>query len=190
MENSKLEMLSGMVTSALAKIIDENSKSDFTVADVMAKCSTNESVEEFNNSVDFRIQLIDKLLDEFFCDVMEQWKIGENWTRGFTVTNFKTWFDSLDDTSKDQVVEYVGGGEINQSSVASWLHNQSISDVGDTIEAAGITNDICEYYEDDILDDWFDNADAEDIKTRASSYTWDNIETDIKEMCKDAIDNI
>lgn len=169
MENSKLEMLSTMVTSALAKIIDENSKSDFTVADVMAKCSTNESVEEFNNSVDFRIQLIDKLL---------------------TVTNFKTWFDSLDDTSKDQVIEYVGGRELSQSSVASWLHNQSISDVGDTIEAAGITDDICEYYKDDILDDWFDNADAEDIKTRASSYVWDNIEADIKDRCKDAIDNI
>lgn len=198
MENSKLEMLSGMVTSALAKIIDENSKSDFTVEDVIAKCSTNESVEEFNNSVDFRIQLIDKLLDEFFCDVMEQWKIGNNWTRGFNVTNFKTWFDSLDDISKDQVVEYVGASKINQSMVAGWLGEQSTSVIIKTISEACVDDVIRDYYEDIIIDNYLDNSSASDIIDRCSSsleddfreYFADSLEEDFKDRARDAIDNM
>lgn len=196
MENTKLEMLSTMVTSALAKIIDENST--FTVTDIIAKCSVND-MNRKDESIDFRIQLIDELLDNFFDDVMEQWKIGNNWTRGFNVTNFKTWFECADDIVKEQVREFVGlDNKVDENYVTEFLRNLHRQDIINILDNADVSNTLREEWYDDIVDDFFEDSDGDDIIDKCSyrqedqlkEYFTDGIREDVIQECKDALDNL
>lgn len=198
MENTKLEMLSTMVTSALAKIIDENST--FTVTDIIAKCSVND-MNRKDKSIDFRIQLIDELLDNFFDDVMEQWKIGNNWTRGFNVTNFKAWFECADDVVKEQVREFIGlDNKVDENYVTEFLRNPNLhrQDIINILDNADVSNALREEWYDDIVDDFFENSDGDDIVDKCSyrqedqlkEYFTDGIREDVIQECKDALDNL
>lgn len=198
MENTKLEMLSTMVTSALAKIIDENST--FTVTDIIAKCSVND-MNRKDESIDFRIQLIDELLDNFFDDVMEQWKIGNNWTRGFNVTNFKTWFECADDIVKEQVREFVGlDNKVDENYVTEFLRNPNLhrQDIINILNNADVSNALREEWYDDIIDDFLDNSTASEIMDKASSsleddfrdYFRDSVKEDVIDECIDALKDL
>lgn len=138
---------------------------------------------------------LSKLVSDMVCKSLLE-IIGENINSGAIVENCMTDSDFHDDLfnalRKAFPSEFANGGEVTKEQVTKWFEREDVhcQDIIDVLNDSNAMNVVSEEIQNDLVDDWFDNADADDVENKCRSYIWSEIEDNIKERCKDAIDNM
>lgn len=142
---------------------------------------------------------LSKLVADMVCKSLLQ-IIGENINSGAIVENCQT-----DEAFKEDLFfklkqafpsEFASGDEVTKEQVTSWFEREDVhrQDFVDVLSDSGALDVVSEEIEDDVVENWFENADYNDIVNRCSPGQESDLEDyfldNFKERAKDAIDNM